>query len=133
MTVLGNGGKLSTNKKADLEDDYGEVWFDKRAITNILSLKKVPENQPTVQPGLPVQDPVPVRRSTRDRQPIQRLEPTMSGKRHAKGTLPVVEHVSDDTPPDYDFVMFICMMQMSVKAGLKKFEQQKAKKRLPKS
>jgi hypothetical protein len=40
MTVMGNGGKLTTNLKADLEG-YGEVWFDERAITNILSLKNV--------------------------------------------------------------------------------------------
>ena len=94
----------------------------------------VPENQTTMQPDLPVQDPVPLRRSTRDRQPVQRLDITMSSKRHVEVTLPVVEQdVSDGTPLDYDFVMFICMMQMSVKAGLKKFEQQKAKKRLPKS
>jgi hypothetical protein len=35
MTVMGNGGKLSTNKKANL-NGYGEVWFDQHAITNIL-------------------------------------------------------------------------------------------------
>ena len=86
---------------------------------------EVPENQPTVQPDLPVQDPVPLQRSTRNRQPIQRLDPTMSGKRHAKVTLPIVKDVSDDTQPDYDFVMmFICMMQLSMKASLKRFGQQ---------
>ena len=40
MTVKGNGGALSTNSKATLRN-YGDVWFDKRAITNILSLKNV--------------------------------------------------------------------------------------------
>ena len=42
MTVKGNGGTLSTNTKAYLKN-YGNVWFDKRAITNILSLKNVRE------------------------------------------------------------------------------------------
>ena len=40
MTVIGNGGKLSTNKKANLEG-YGQVWFNERAIPNILSLKNI--------------------------------------------------------------------------------------------
>ena len=47
----------------------------------------------------------------------------MSGKRHAEVILPIVEDVSDDTQPDYDFVV-ICMMQLSMKAGLKRFGQQ---------
>ena len=68
---------------------------------------EVPENQPTVQPDLPVQEPVPLQRSTRDCQPVQRLDPTMSGKRHAEVTLPIVEDVSYNIPPDYDFIMFI--------------------------
>ena len=40
MTVLGNGGSITTNQKAHVRN-YGDVWFDKRAITNILSLKNV--------------------------------------------------------------------------------------------
>ena len=40
MTVSGNGGDLTTTKKAYIKN-YGEVWFDERAITNILSLKNV--------------------------------------------------------------------------------------------
>jgi len=38
MTVYGNGGALTTNKKGTLQN-YGEVWFHEDAITNILSLK----------------------------------------------------------------------------------------------
>ena len=40
MTVKGNGGDLKTHKKAYVEN-YGEVWFNERAITNIMSLKNV--------------------------------------------------------------------------------------------
>ena len=40
MTVLGNGGSITNNQKAHVRN-YGDVWFDKRAITNILSLKNV--------------------------------------------------------------------------------------------
>jgi hypothetical protein len=40
MTVHGNGGTLTTTTKA-LIKNYGEVWFHKDAITNILSLKNV--------------------------------------------------------------------------------------------
>ena len=40
MTVHGNGGSLTTHTKAWLKN-YGEVWFDERAITNILALKNV--------------------------------------------------------------------------------------------
>ena len=41
MTVHGiNGGTLTTNKKAHVKN-YGDVWFDTNAITNILSLKNV--------------------------------------------------------------------------------------------
>ena len=40
MTVLGNGGSITTNHKAHVHN-YGDIWFDKRAITNILSLKNV--------------------------------------------------------------------------------------------
>ena len=42
MTVKGNGGNLKTNNKAYVKN-YGEVWFDERAITNIMSLKNVKE------------------------------------------------------------------------------------------
>ena len=38
MNVLGNGGSITTNQKAHVRN-YGDIWFDKRAITNILSLK----------------------------------------------------------------------------------------------
>ena len=42
MTVKGNGGDLKTHKKAYVEN-YGEVWFDERAITNIMSRNNVKE------------------------------------------------------------------------------------------
>jgi len=42
MTVNGNGGSLITNQQAHIKN-YGDVWFDPRAITNILSLKNVKE------------------------------------------------------------------------------------------
>jgi hypothetical protein len=42
MTVMGNGGKLTVNTKADLKG-YGKVWFDECVITNILTLKRVLE------------------------------------------------------------------------------------------
>ena len=42
MTVKRNGGDLKTHQKAHVEN-YGEVWFDERAITNIMSLKNVKE------------------------------------------------------------------------------------------
>jgi len=40
VTVHGNGGALTTNKKGTLKN-YGEVWYHEDAITNILSLKNV--------------------------------------------------------------------------------------------
>ena len=40
MTVKGNGGDLKTHKKSYVKN-YGEVWFDERAITKIMSLKNV--------------------------------------------------------------------------------------------
>ena len=40
MTILGNGGSITRNQKAHVRN-YGDVWFDKRAITNILSLKNI--------------------------------------------------------------------------------------------
>ena len=40
MTMSGNSGTLTTNSKAYIKN-YGEVWFDKWAITNVLSLKSV--------------------------------------------------------------------------------------------
>ena len=40
MSVNGNGGSITTNKIGHLKN-YGDVWFDERAITNILCLKKV--------------------------------------------------------------------------------------------
>jgi hypothetical protein len=42
---------------------------------------------------------VPLRRSTRNHNPIQRLDPTLTGQRHAEVTLPVVE-LNPDTEPD---------------------------------
>ena len=42
MTVKVNGGDLKTHKKSYVEN-YGEVWFDERAITNIMSLKNIKE------------------------------------------------------------------------------------------
>ena len=40
MTVKGNGGSITTNKIGKLKN-YGDVWFDECAITNILCLKNV--------------------------------------------------------------------------------------------
>ena len=40
MTVKSNGGSLTTMMKATVKN-YGEVWFDERAITNILCVKNV--------------------------------------------------------------------------------------------
>ena len=40
MTVHGNGGTLTSNTKAHVEN-YGSVWYHPQAITNILSLKNV--------------------------------------------------------------------------------------------
>ena len=40
MTMSGNGGSLTTNSKAYFKNN-GKVWFDKQAITNVLSLKLV--------------------------------------------------------------------------------------------
>ena len=40
--MKGNGGNLKTHKKAYVEN-HGEVSFDERAITNIMSLKNVKE------------------------------------------------------------------------------------------
>jgi hypothetical protein len=42
MTVHGNGGTLTTNMKAHIAN-YGTVWYDSNAITNILYLKDVRE------------------------------------------------------------------------------------------
>ena len=42
MTVKGNGVDLKTHQKTHVEN-YKEVWFDERAITNILSLKNAKE------------------------------------------------------------------------------------------
>lgn len=41
-TIKTNGGTLTASKKAKIRN-YGEIWFDKKAITNILSLKNVIE------------------------------------------------------------------------------------------
>ena len=40
MRVKVNGGSITTNKKGHLKN-YGDVWFDEQAITNILCLKNV--------------------------------------------------------------------------------------------
>ena len=40
MSVKGNGGSITTKKIGYLKN-YGDVWFDERAITNILCLKNV--------------------------------------------------------------------------------------------
>ena len=40
--MKGNGGDLKIHKKVYVEN-YGEVWFDEREITNIMSLKNVKE------------------------------------------------------------------------------------------
>ena len=40
MSVKGNGGSITTNKIGH-PNNYGDVWFDERAITNILCLKNV--------------------------------------------------------------------------------------------
>ena len=38
MQVIGNGGSITTNRQGHLKN-YGDVWFDGRAITKILCLK----------------------------------------------------------------------------------------------
>ena len=38
--VIGNGGSITTNRQGHLKN-YGDVWFDERAITNILCLKNM--------------------------------------------------------------------------------------------
>ena len=43
MSVKGNGGSITTNKIGYLKN-YGKVWFDERAITNIFCLKNVKQN-----------------------------------------------------------------------------------------
>ena len=40
MQIIGNGGSITTNKQGHLKH-YGDVWFDERAITNILCLKNM--------------------------------------------------------------------------------------------
>ena len=40
MSVKGYGGSITTNKIGYIKN-YGDVWFDERAITNILCLKNV--------------------------------------------------------------------------------------------
>ena len=40
MSLKGNGGSITTNKIRHLKN-YGDVWFDERAITNILCFKNV--------------------------------------------------------------------------------------------
>ena len=40
MSVKGNGGSITTKKIGYLKN-YGKVWFDEHAITNILCLKNV--------------------------------------------------------------------------------------------
>ena len=40
MSVKGSGSSITTNKIGYLKK-YGDVWFDERAITNILCLKNV--------------------------------------------------------------------------------------------
>ena len=40
--MKGNGGDLKTHQKVHV-GNYGEVWFDERANTNIMSLKNVKE------------------------------------------------------------------------------------------
>ena len=42
MSVKGNGGDLKTHKKAYVEN-YIEVWFDERAIMNIVYLNNFKE------------------------------------------------------------------------------------------
>jgi hypothetical protein len=47
----------------------------------------------------------------------------MSGQPHAEITLPVIKD-DPDTEPDWDLVTFHCMLQLSMKAGLKRFGKQ---------
>jgi hypothetical protein len=41
VTVTGNGGTLVVKQKATLNGYHTKIWFDKRAITNILALANV--------------------------------------------------------------------------------------------
>ena len=38
IQVTGNGGSITTNRQGHIKN-YGDAWFDERAITNILCLK----------------------------------------------------------------------------------------------
>ena len=38
MQVVGNGGSITTNRQGNLKN-YDDVWFDERAIANILCLE----------------------------------------------------------------------------------------------
>ena len=40
MQVIGNGGSITTNRQGHL-NNYGDVWFDELAITNILCLNNM--------------------------------------------------------------------------------------------
>ena len=40
MQVIGNCGSITTNRQGHLKN-YGDVWFDERAITKILCLNKM--------------------------------------------------------------------------------------------
>jgi hypothetical protein len=80
-------------------------------------------NDNAEQPDAQVQDPTPLRRSTRDRKPVQRLDTKISGKRHAEVTLSMVNTIQD-IEPDWDIVTFKCMTRLFMKAGLKRFGKQ---------
>ena len=45
MQVTGNGGSITTSKQGHLKK-YGDVWFDERAITNILFLNNTKNKYP---------------------------------------------------------------------------------------
>jgi hypothetical protein len=51
LEVLTNGGKLFTTQKA-MVPNYGEVWYNPNAVTNILSLSEMEKKHriPTIQP-----------------------------------------------------------------------------------
>ena len=40
MQVIGNGGSITTNRQGHLKN-YSDVWFDERAISNILYLNNM--------------------------------------------------------------------------------------------
>jgi hypothetical protein len=108
-----------------VEMDQQQEEFEEQEQNELEILPDQDNNEPEMleQPDALVQDPAPLRRSTRDRKLVQRLDPKMSGKRHAEVMLPMV-NTNQDIEPDWDIVTFKCMTQLSMKAGFERFGKQ---------